>query len=184
MNLRKLVIGSQLLFAREGTVIGVAPTTNTVSQAYKPDVEDAPPYVNWTSLGEVRDFLPTAKAEETDIIAPSPGAFRRTDSVVTSTTLDLAFALYNVSELFFESILLAGGPITANAYQPGVGTGKIRGWLKCQQYDQTDTLRNVFDVYISGAFKGEKQDNKLIVATLDCKVLYSALQSGNLTLGN
>jgi hypothetical protein len=183
MNLRKLVIGSQLLFVREGTVIGTAPG-NTVSQLYKPEVEAQAPYVNWASLGEVQDFTPTPKTNETDIVAPSPGAFRRTDVITTSTTLDLSFSLFNVSELFFESILLAGGPITANAYQPGVGSGQVRGWLKCQQYDQGDVLRNVFDVYVSGTFKGAKQENKLIIAQLDCKVLYSALQSGNLTLGN
>jgi len=181
MNLRKLVIGSQLFFAREGTVIGVAPAAHTVSQAWKPDVEEAPPYTHWASLGGCVDFTPTPKVTEQDVMEPTPGAYRRTDVVVTGTALDLSFSLTNVSELFFESLLLAGGAITDD-YQPGTGSGQIRGWLKCQQYDQGDAQRNVFDVYVSGMFKAQKMENKLIVAQFDAKVLYSALQSGNLSL--
>ena len=117
-------------------------------------------------------------------MAPSPGAYRRTDVVPTSTTLDLKFTLFNLSELVFESTMLAAAAITANAYQPGMGSGKIRGWLKCQQYDQGDVLRNVFDVYVVGQFDGEKMENKLIKPVLNCKVIYSALASGNLTFGS
>jgi hypothetical protein len=178
MNLRKLVIGNHLLFAREGVEIG----ENIVSRTFKPEVEAQPPYTNWMDLGEIQSFTPDPKVEETDVIAPSPGRYRRTDNIVTSTTLDLNFELMNVSEIFFESILQANGAITNGAYQPNTGSSKIRGWAKVQQYDQDDGLVNVFDVYISGAFKGTKLENKLIVAELDCKVLYSALQSGNLTL--
>lgn len=180
LNLRKMVIGSHLLFAREGTLINASP----VSQIFKPEVEAQPPYANWTDLGEVYDFMPDHKETEEDIMAPSPGAYRRTDNVVTSTTLDLTFTLANMSELVFESIMQAAAAITANAYQPGMGTGKLRGWVKCQQYGQDNALRNVFDVYVSGTFKGQKLDSKLIKPELTCKVLYSALASGNLTLGN
>jgi len=180
-TLRNLVLGSHLLFAREGTVIGVAPDSHTVGKTYKPDVEEAAPYVNWVDIGTVQDFQPTSKDNAFDIIAPSPGAYRRTDEIVVGATLDLAFSLFDTSELFFESTLLAGSPITA-AYNPATGTGRIRGWFKCQQYDQGDALVNVFDVYGAGMFKSDKQGNKLIIATLNIKVLYSALQSGNLTL--
>ena len=110
MNNRKLVIGSQLFFAREGIVVaGVgnpAVGGGTVSQYYKPPVGEAIPDINWASLGEVQNFTPTAKIDRTDIIAPAPGAYQRTDEIVTGRTLDLAFVLYNVSELFFESLLL------------------------------------------------------------------------------
>jgi len=180
-TLRKLVLGSHLLFAREGTVIGVAPDVNTVGKTFKPEVEAAPPYNNWVSLGDIQDFQPKPKVEATDVMAPSPGAYRRTEEVVTGRSLDLSFSLMDTSELFFESLMLAGSAITA-AYNPATGTGRIRGWFKCQQYDQEDALANVFDVYGSGEFTTEKQGNKLIIATLNVKVLYSALQSGNLTL--
>ena len=186
MNNRKLVIGSQLFFAREGIVVaGVgnpAVGGGTVSQYYKPPVGEAIPDINWASLGEVQNFTPTPKIEETDIIAPAPGAYQRTDSIVTGRSLDLAFVLYNVSELFFESLLL-GKADNEGDYAPLSATGTIRGWLKAQQYDQGDTLRNVFDVYVSGKFKAAKMENKVIMAEMDCKVLFSTLASGTVTLG-
>lgn len=172
-TLRKLVIGSHLFFAREGAVIDEI----TVSRTAKPDAE---PIANWTNIGVVQDFQPKPKTESTDTYAPSPGAYRRDDEVVTSRALDLSFSLVEVSPLFFESILMAGGAIAA-AYNPASGTGRIRGWFKCQQYSQDDDLINVLDVYGAATFESEKQGNKLIIPTLNLKVLYSTLQTGNLT---
>jgi len=183
LHLRKLVIGSHLFFAREGTVIAaVSPDPGgTVSPSYKPPLSGSANDPNWPELGVVENFTPTPKVDEEDVMAPSPGAYRRVDSIVKSTTLDLAFTLKDVSELFFEGLLLAGGAITAD-YTPTSGSGQLRGWFKCTQYDQGDVLRNVFDVYVAAKIKATKMDNNLIKAEIDAKVLFSTLNSGTLTL--
>ena len=131
-------------------------------------------------MGGVSGFTPNPKITETDVMEPSPGSYQRTDSVVTSRSLDLSFSLTNVSPLFFESLML-GTPDTDGNYLIGAGTGRIRGWIKCQNYGQDETLLNVFDAYVSGSFKSAKLDNKLVVAELECKVLYSPLGTGTLS---
>ena len=185
MNLKKLVLGSQIFFAREGGVIAaVSPDLGgTVSTTYKPPVGTVFPDANWISLGEVQDFTSTPKLDEQDIIAPAPGAYQRTDSFVVGKTLDVNFTLFNVSELAIESLMLGKPDPSTGEYVVLSGPGTIRGWLKAQQYDQGDTLRNVFDIYISAKVKPAKMANKLIMVEMDCKVLFSALASGTATLG-
>ena len=179
MILKKLVIGSQLFFVREGTVIA-GDGGGTVGQYYKPNVEVAPPYAHWVPMGGVKDFTATPKTEAADVYEPAPGAYQRTDEVVTSRALDLTFNLTNVSPLFFESLMM-GVPNEDGDYIIGGGTGKIRGWIKCQHYSQDDTLLNVFDAFVSFSFKATKLENKLLIPELNAKVLYSPLGTGTLS---
>ena len=178
MNVNPLIIGSQLFFARSGATID----GNVVSATSKPDTT---PTTNWTNIGRVLSATPQPKLEEEAIIAPSPGAYRRADILTKTVALDLEFQLTDVSELFFEMLLLANGGttgITAD-YQPLSGLGEIRGWFKCQQYDQSNTLRNVFDVWARAKVNAQKMDNNIIKSTMVVNVFDNALNTGTLTLG-
>jgi len=185
MNIRSLLLGSHVLFAREGlTISGTG--GGTVSQVYKPVVAapSDPPVAdpNWPEIGIVADCNIMPKITEEDVMGPMPGRLQRLDVLATSSTLDLSITFKQVNELFFEAALLAAGAITGD-YQPGVGTGQIRGWIKCQQYDANNVIRNVMDLYVSGVIKTFKADDKSVKPVADFKVIYSALASGTLSLG-
>jgi len=126
---------------------------------------------------------PLLQQQESRALRPGLARYQRTDSLTVSKTLDVSFALFNVSELAIESLMLGKPDPSTGEYVVLSGPGTIRGWIKAQQYYQGDTLRNVFDIYVSAKVKPAKMANKLIMVEMDCKVLFSALASGTATLG-
>jgi len=181
MILKNKVIGSQLFFAREGTVIA-GEGGGTVSQTYLPTATDgAAPGANWPSMGRVKDFTANHKEDTLDLVLPSPGRYQRVDEIVQSTMLDLSFSIPDMSPLFWETMLLGKADPDSGIYSIGSSNGRVRGWLKVMQYDQADEEQNLFNVYVSATFKPVKFENKLIITELDAKVLFSALATGTLT---
>ena len=179
MNLRALIIGSHLMLARNGAATTSGGDALTVAYNAKPDTSLA---TNWPFVGRIEDCTITPKLTEDEIMSPSPGAYRRTDVLIGSANLDLKFTVQDVSELFFEMLMLAnGGPITTD-YAPMMAVGQVLGWWKCQQYSQDDAVRNVFDLWAICTVSATKMDNKRIKAEFNVKGLYNALNTGVLSL--
>ena len=65
-------------------------------------------------------------------------------------------------------------------YNPLEGATK-KGWLKLQQYNQTDAQVNTMDVYVQIKVSGEISfaDN-LVTAQFEARVLHSILNTGTL----
>jgi hypothetical protein len=185
MNLKALIIGSHLLYARNGAaaingaVNGVGGAAVVVASNLKPDTSMPG---NWPFAGRVQDCDIKPQMTKNDVMSPSPGAYRRTDQLVSKASLDIDFAVQDVSELFFEMLLLAGGGPIANDFAPMTAVGQVLGWWKLQQYDQGDNLRNVIDVWGYMTVSAQKFDDKPIVAKFSLAVLYNALNSGVLSL--
>jgi hypothetical protein len=180
-----MIIGSHLLLARDGAaatngaIDGAGGAAVVVAYNLKPDTSMP---ANWMDIGSIEDCNIDPKATEDEIMAPTPGAYRRVDILTSMAKLDLSFTVQDTSELFFEMLMQAGGgPIEAD-YAPMTATGRVKGWWKTQQYDQGDAVRNVFDVWAICNVKATKMDNKRIKAQFEVKALFNALNTGVLSL--
>lgn len=185
MNPVSLVLANYLFFAREGTVLtGVG--AGIVSAILKPAVAAPMPVdgidPNWPTMGIVLDITPKTNIQKKEIIGPVGGRYGRVNIVPLSATLDFDATLANVDEKFFQLVMAGGALDEEGEYQPGVGSGIMRGWLKCQQYN-AGTLTHKFDVYVSGEVKAPKEGNNNLEPVFTFQVIYSALAVGNVTLG-
>jgi len=176
------VLANYLYFVPEGTVIS-GTGGGTVSAAFKPlvNVVDGVD-VNWPEMGTVLDITPKINIVKKDIIGPVLGRYGRKNVVTTSATTDFDATLAEIDETFFQ-LCLAGGTIgEGGVYAPGAGSGVIRGWLKCQQYN-AGTEVHKFDVYVHGEVKPPKEGNNDVNPVFTFMVIYSALAVGTITLG-
>jgi hypothetical protein len=176
MNLKKLIFGNHVAFAREGAV---ADGNQNASAAYKPVSGAAG---NWTSVGSVLDCEIKNNPQEDEILAPAPGAYEVEDIIVKARRLALDLTVQDGSEALFEMLLLNNGAIT-DAFVPLSASGQIKGWWQLKQYDQTDTQRSLLEVWAIGVVKAQKFDNNLVRYKLNLRVLANSLNVGTLSLG-
>lgn len=185
---KSLVLANYLFFSPEGTVIA-GDAGGTVGVAFKPATAD--PFVlpesggdvdaNWPTMGTCLDVTPQTKVNEKEIMGVVGGRYQRTNVIPISATLDFDATLAELDEKFFQATMAGGTVGVGGAYNPLAGTGQIRGWLKCIQYN-AGTITHKFDVYVSGTIKAPKEGNNNIEAVFTFKVLASPLATGKITL--
>lgn len=176
MNAAPRIIGNHAFFFRDGAAFTV-PSAGTASRTAKPGAADT----SWIDLGILRDLSVQHARNEVDIFAPAPGAMRLFDVLETKRQLSVNITAEEMSPLAFE--LLFGTLALTNAstqYNPLEGATK-KGWLKVQQYDQTDALFNTVDLYVQMKVSGDVAFGDSVVAvTFECRVLHSTLNTGSL----
>jgi len=175
--MKDLILGSHLLFAREGATIDAI----TVSATSKPDAD---PESNYTRLGTVEQMEPRFTQTFIDRRAPSPGRYRLRKRIPTNQLLVLNFSLQEWDEMALAEMLLGGGTPVAGVFVPGSRTEPVRGWWKIQAYDQVDTEILVMDVWAEGTIESYQFGEKLDAYALVLTVLQSDLnvgEVGNLT---
>jgi len=177
------VIGNQLFFCRDGTTYTVSETTYTSGPAVKPAYVSFPD-ANWPQLGIIEAAELKSKIEEADVMGPNPGAYVRMDRLVKSSILDIDFTLSQMNELVWEGVLQAsGGPLTSTSdFMPLGFSGQIRGWLKIQQYDGNNNLRNAFDAYGSMTITAPKMGMDQVKPVIKFNPFFNALNTGVLSL--
>jgi hypothetical protein len=171
-------LGTHLLFFRDGVAF-TAPTNGTCAREAKPGAADT----GWIDLGVIKDTKITPGGKDvTEIFAAAPGRLRRWDVVAGKDDASLKFTMQELSaigiELLFGSLALTSG---STQFNPGEGT-PVKGWLKLQAYDQTDTQTVLLDMYCTlqadgdGDFGGEN----LTEISVEAKKLHSTLNTGTL----
>lgn len=136
----------------------------------------------WIKAGVIGNHQVTRDVQKTPIMAPSPGRLRRVAVLESGATTDNLFTVRQGDRFLWELLFgtLALTPGSSVQYNPNEGA-QLDGWVKVQQYDQTDTLINTVvqwcHLQIGGAVTfGEQPVEYQILA----EELHSTLNSGTL----
>ena len=160
----------------EGLTAGVQTSTSGCNN--KPT--DSPGNWNWFSTVE-NSSLEVKRTEE-DVMAPSPGRYRRIDRLVSQSVTDITTVTQEVNELVLESLLESGVLTDGTAFEPNSELGQVRGWWQFKKYDQEDNLILLLELYGIMTVKVLKAENKQYKPSLDLAILYNPLATGTSTL--
>lgn len=176
MNTGSVILGNHGFFFRDGDSFTV-PSSGTAGRAAKPGAADT----GWVDLGILSEVTVQHDREERQIFAPTPGVLRLYDVIETKRQLKLNLTAQEMSPFQWE--LLFGTPKLTTAstqYNPFEGATK-KGWLKIQQYNQSDALFNTLDVYCHIKVSGEVSfGDNIVAATFEVVGLHSTLNTGTL----
>jgi hypothetical protein len=97
--------------------------------------------------------------------------------IIITYTMQQYYALL-VQLLFGTSALDA----TSTQWNPTEGPGRVKGWIKHQQYDQNDVLKTVADLYCSISIPEDATFDPaaLTEIALEARLLTSSLNTGTL----
>jgi hypothetical protein len=91
-----------------------------------------------------------------------------------------------MSELFFEMLMSARGPIGSGSsggpYQPYSATGVIRGWFRCSQFGQDDAQQNIFTCWGRATAQATMFNNDIVKGKIDFALLKNPLNTATLSL--
>jgi hypothetical protein len=184
MLLKRIVVGSQSKFYREGATFTLTAPGGTVSRTAKPDITDPA----WLDIGPIKwSKDPSHKTEEYMVAAP--GRYQAEDEIVLSVGLKLKGKLEKQSNFAVELALAAkataaipASPTAGGQYNPLAGSPVINGWLHVQEYNQDNTLLNTVDYFVALKVSGgTNADDKAAETPIEATVLFSTLNSGTLT---
>lgn len=176
-----LAIGNQVWLCFEGTSF-TSPTSGTASVTAKPDQAEA---TAWIKMGGAMVLdIGDAGGEEVEIYEPAPGRLQRTEILELKPKLDLSLTCTRVMPATIQMLLRTLGLSASGSnqqYNPLEG-GTVKAWVKIQQYDQANVLRNTLDVWAKIKLNGSLvfDPSKPVEVKYDIKVLYSLLNSGKL----
>ena len=178
-TLARKVIGAHAFFARDGVAF-ILPAPGTISRTAKPGATDT----KWIDLGE-GDFTLSPTSKESEFMAPAPGVRILKDIITTARGLKLKGKLFEMQNLTWQMILatldLPTSPTAGGQYNPLEGEHRIKGWLKLQQYDQSNTLQNTVDVFVSMKVSSDVAFGEAAVdVEIEADVLFSTLNTGTL----
>lgn len=176
MNTAAIVAGNHLFFFAEGIAYTV-PSSGTAAREAKPGAADT----GWIDLGTVRDVGITLEGDEKETWRATPGVKRLYDVITTKRAVTIKATLEELSptamELIFGSLRLTSA---STQYNPLEGVTK-KGWLKIQQYDQTDTIFNTVDIWVRIKASGEISfGDDIVTVPIEAKSLHSTLNTGTL----
>jgi hypothetical protein len=170
------VVGNHVFFFPEGVSYTI-PGAGTCARESKPGSGDA----GWVNCGIIDTAKIKKNSEVVEQFAPLPGARRLYDKVDTKRGLRITFTTKDVTPLAVEHLLGTLNLGSASTqYNPLEGVTK-RGWLKIQQYDQSDTLINTVDVYVYLTIERDTEfGEKEVEIEYSADVLHSTLNTGTL----
>jgi hypothetical protein len=135
----------------------------------------------WTTIGDIEDCNITPARDEEEVFAPSPGHYILAAKLVKFTRLQFDFTLLDVSELFYEMLLTAVGPIAAS-YQPYTATGVINGWFRIKQFSQNDSQFNLLSAWGRAVAEATKFTNAATKGKVRLELLANPSNSGTLAV--
>lgn len=174
MNLGSYIIGSHLMFFREGSAYTLLAPGGICGAAAKPDPTDPA----WLQLGACEKCEPDVAQKETKLWAPSPGRLVLSDILETQQELSLKVTTNQVSAFTMESMLRTSQQLggAQQQFNPLTAISR-RGWLHIQCYDETDTLFLTMDMWVRLRAKG-KFDEDVVKPEWDIFMLYNTLNTG------
>jgi len=172
-----IATGDFLYFAPAGQAFTV-PAAGVVSAAALPGAADT----IWTTFGLGTVMKPTTdKYEGKDVVIkqPLPGTgiiipqqILRPDRGLTMEVTMNEFSRLSVAG-FYKSPLIM---LTDTAFYPLAGEGSLQGWLKRQQYDNTNGLYKVDNWWVDlNCTKMDVHDDNVVSPTFTFTWLYSGL---------
>lgn len=176
MNTGPVIAGNHLYWFAEG-VAYTSPSSGTCGRESKPGAADT----GWIYLGVVADISLSNASEDKEIFKPTPGIKRRYDVVQTKRSITIKANLEELGptafELIFGTLRLTSASTQYNPLEGGVK----RGWLKLQQYDQSDTIINTVDMFSFAKISGDVSfGDDLVKPQLEFSILHSTLNTGTL----
>jgi hypothetical protein len=154
---------------------------NSIDVNTQPATEGA-----WISVGDIEDanFNPTR--DEVEVFSPSPGHYVMSEKLTKFSRLSVEFTLQDMSELFFEMLMSARGPIGSGSsggpYSPYTATGVIRGWFRCAQFGQDDAQNNIFVAWGRATAQATRFGNDIAKGKISFELLANPLNSGTMSL--
>lgn len=174
MNTAAVIIGNHAFFFREGDAF-TDPAPGTCGRESKPGAADA----GWIDFGSIVDLSLEHSMEERQIFKATPGQLRLHDAIDTKRVLSVDFTAQEMSPIVFEilfgTLALDGD---SDQYNPLAG-GTKKGWLKLQQYDQSDALFNTVDLFCKVSVSGPVDfADDIVKPKFNVKVFQSTLNTG------
>lgn len=179
------ILGSHAYFFLDGKAATKDVSNATVAsfvtgRTAKPGSTDT----GWVDLGVIEDASDAPIAsEKIKIFAPTPGVSRLYDVLETKRESGGSFKCKELSALAIQ-ILYRTLPLTAASTQFNRLEGVIvKGWLKIQRYDQTDTIVATEDLFCHLEIKGDVNMGGGGLAEVDYEymTLFSTLNTSTLT---
>ena len=141
-----MAVGSHAWFVRDGTAFTV-PSSGTTARESKPGAPDTVWSTRKFGIIEDLEFDP-GRTAPIEVMGPAPGKLVREDVVDVGEAPKVTFNVAQMDalafELAFRTLALDG---SSTQYNPGEKAGPVKGWLKVEQYDSTNVLRNTMDIY-------------------------------------
>ena len=174
------VIGAHALFFPSGVAFTV-PSAGTAGRAAKPGAADT----GWIDLG-IADFDLAPDNKTQTFYAPAPGARVAYDRITSQRGLKIKATLMELSNISLQMVLAAAqlptSPTAGGQYNQLSADPVLRGWLKLQQYDQSNTLINTLDSWVAMVVTGDvKFGDKEVDVSVEADVLWSTLNTGSLS---
>ena len=176
-----MTLATHAWFVRDGTAYTV-PTSGTSSKSAKPDAADT----SWTDgkMGIIgaAEFDP-GKDAPIEVMQGTPGKVQRADIIPGASKPVWSFDFKEVDALVVElSQQTLALTSSSTQFNPGEAAAEVKGWLKVQQYDHTDTIKQTIDCYgsvrLKGSFKTEL--GQQAVYSVEFRPIFSSLNTGTL----
>ena len=171
--MKDIIIGSNLLFCRAGTVIGGIPT----GPEAMPDTSPG----NYIKFPSITDWAPKVTRNIVERRAPAPGRFQRRKSIILNTQVTHAFSLQEFTETTLAELVLGGEKPVAGVFVPGAATELLTGWWIVQGYDQTDQEIVALNVWAEASCEGYTFKEGLDPYAIVLTQLISTLNTGEVS---
>jgi hypothetical protein len=174
--MKDLILGSHLLFAREGETIDSV----LVSATARPDTD---PTTNYIKFPTVEDWEPKFTQQFATRRSPSPGRYQTRKKIPLSSTMTHAFSLQEFTKTTLAELVLGGGVPNSSTgiFVPGSRADSLRGWWIIQAYDQNQSPIIVLNIWGEATIEGYKFGERLDPYALVIEQLYSPLTTGTIT---
>lgn len=177
MNTGAVIYGNHGFFFKDGGSYTV-PSSGTAGRNAKPGAADTA----WVDMGIIEKATVQHNRDTKDIFAPTPGVLRMHDRVETKRQIIFKLTGVEMSPLMFEMLFGTLSLTSASTQYNPLEGGTKRGWIKIQQYDQTDTLRNTVDMFCHIQIDGEVSfSDDIVKADYTCTGLHSIYNTGTLS---
>jgi hypothetical protein len=185
MTTETKLLGCLAQFALAGTV-EATPVAQTVGVGVVPSNAgvDAAAVAIWMPLGIIAEVKEKISSSKIEIFAPRPGTLTLSDVRETKFKRELTLKITDCSNLMWLALrraLVVASPRTGAIGQHVALTGgTIKGWLKCQSYNQDTNVQELAEqVWCSVTIDGDVTygNDKNVEFTATFTQLWSALNS-------
>jgi hypothetical protein len=169
-------------FVREGAAITL-PSVGGASKLLKPSSSDT----SWTDgvLGAVETYETDPGTGQPIVIKQgTPGRVQPIDVLRPNSEPVYTIDFQEVDPLMVELVYQTLPLTTASTqFNPGERGATIKGWLKVQGYDETNTLKEQLEVWCEVSLKGpvRRQLGQQVKYSIEARQIFSPLNTGSLS---
>lgn len=171
LSAENLVLGSKVYFVRNGSSFTV-PSAGTSDSSNVPGDADT----SWTEIGDLKEVRATpARGDALEVWVPNPGGLRLKDVIRAKRDIKWQFTSQSTSPLALEHLFGTAALTSSSAtFVPLAKVGVLKGWLRWELYDQTDSKRITSKVYVELSIASDvtfDPDNKLVEVQWEARAL-------------